>query len=109
MVHQYQKQGSSFIVFDIESFYPSICEDLFKSTIQLAKESIDFSDYDLSLINQPRKNYYFTKIHPGPKKKATRIFMSLWVVFIGQKCGNLVGIYILNQLKDTFQDHPWAL
>ena len=49
------KESSSFIVFDIESFYPSISEDLFKSAIHFAKESIDISDYDLSLINQARK------------------------------------------------------
>ena len=74
MVHQYQKQGSSFIVFDIESFYPSICEDLFKSTIQLAKESIDFSDYDLSLINQPRKTLLFHKNTPWTKKEGHEDF-----------------------------------
>ena len=45
------KESSSFIDFDIESFYPSISEDLFKSAIQFAKESIDISDYNLSLIN----------------------------------------------------------
>ena len=77
---------SSFIVFDIESFYPSISEDLFKSAIQFAKESIDISDYDLSLINQTRTTLFFMKMQPRSKKKATRIFISLWVVLMGQKC-----------------------
>ena len=46
------KESSYFIVFDTESFYLSISEDLFKSAIQFAKESVDISDYNFSLINQ---------------------------------------------------------
>ena len=53
------KEIFSFIVFDIESFYPSISEDLFNSAIQFAKESVDISDYNLSLINQARKTLLF--------------------------------------------------
>ena len=37
------KKSSSFIVFDIRRFYPSVSEDLFKSAIQFAKESIAIS------------------------------------------------------------------
>ena len=83
------KESSSFIVFDIESFYPSISEDLFKSAIQFAKELIDISDYDLSLINQARKTLLFHENTPWVRKKAMRILMSLWVVLMGQKCANL--------------------
>ena len=53
------KEILSFIVFDIESFYPSISEDLFNSAIQFAKESVDISDYNLSLINQAWKTLLF--------------------------------------------------
>ena len=53
------KESSYFIVFDIESFYLSIPEDLFKSAIQFTKESVDISDYNLSLINQARKTILF--------------------------------------------------
>ena len=34
------KESASFVVFDIESFYPSIFEDLFKSAIQFAKDQL---------------------------------------------------------------------
>ena len=83
------KESSWFIVFDIERFYPSISDNLFKSSIHFAKESIDFSDYDLSLINIAEKRYYFMETHPGSKKKGTSILMFLWVVLTGQKCAKL--------------------
>ena len=78
------KESSSFIVFDTESFHPSIPEDLFKSAIQFARELIDISDCDLSLIYQARKTLLFHENTPWiKKKKATRILMSLWIVLIG--------------------------
>ena len=47
-----EKERSSFMVFDIEIFYPSITERLFTNAIQFAKQITEISDYDLSLINQ---------------------------------------------------------
>ena len=85
------KESSSFIVFDTENFYHSISEDLFKSAIQFTKESINISNYDLSLINQARKTLLFHENTPWvKKKKATRILMSLWVILMKQKCVNLL-------------------
>ena len=46
------------MVFDIESFYPSITERLFTNAIQIAKQITKISDYDMSLINQSRKRWY---------------------------------------------------
>ena len=47
-----EKERSSFMVFDIESFYPSIAELLFTNAIQFAKQITEISDYDMPLINQ---------------------------------------------------------
>ena len=47
-----EKKRSSFIVVDIESFYPSITERLFTNAIQFTKQITEISDYDMSLINQ---------------------------------------------------------
>ena len=47
-----EKKRSSFIVVDIESFYPSITERLFTNAIQFTKQITEISDYDISLINQ---------------------------------------------------------
>ena len=49
-----EKERSSFMVFDIESFYPSITERLFNNAMQFAKQITEISDYDMSLINESR-------------------------------------------------------
>ena len=75
MIHQYQKNKSlSFIVFDIESFYPLISVDLFEIAIQFAKESIDISDYNLSLINQAQKTLLFHENTSWVKKEGNEDF-----------------------------------
>ena len=84
------KESSLFIVFDIGSFYPSISEDLFKRAIQFAKESIDITDYNLSIINQARKTLLFHENTPWVKKEGMKILMSLLVVLMGLKCVNLL-------------------
>ena len=38
-----EKERSSFMVFDIESFYPSIAERLFTNAIQFAKQITEIS------------------------------------------------------------------
>ena len=56
-----EKEPSFFMVFDIESFYPSITERLFNNAIQFAKQITEISDYDMSLINQSRKTLLFNE------------------------------------------------
>ena len=46
-----EKERSFFMVFDIQSFYPSITERLFINAIQFAKQITKISDYGMSLIN----------------------------------------------------------
>ena len=48
-----EKERSSFMVFDIESFYPSITKCLFNNAIQFAKQITEISNYDMSLITKP--------------------------------------------------------
>ena len=49
------KQQCTFIVFDIESFYPSISLDLFDRVLIFAKEIIPIADSDLQMMMQSRK------------------------------------------------------
>ena len=68
------KERSSFMVFDIESFYPSITERLFTDAIQFAKQITEISDYDMSLINQSRKTLLFNEKIPWAKKDGSEDF-----------------------------------
>ena len=103
------KESSSFIVFDIESFYPSISEDLFKSAIWFAKESIDITHYNLSLINQAWKTLLFHKNTPWVNKEGNKDFGVPRGCFDCAQVCELVRTFILNQLNGTFQNHSVGL
>ena len=81
-----EKERSSFIVFDTESFYSSITERLFTNAIQFAKQITEISDYDLPLINQSRKTFLFNEKFPWVKNMAVKILMSQWDVLMERKC-----------------------
>ena len=49
------KQECTFLVFDIESFYPSISLDLFNKALKFAKEIIPIADSDLKIMMHSRK------------------------------------------------------
>ena len=46
------KRNSSFVVFDVENFNPSISLELFNNTIKFASEKCTISENDLSIIIQ---------------------------------------------------------
>ena len=81
-----EKERSSFMVFDIESFYPSITECLFTNAIQFAKQITEISDCDMSLINQSRKTLLFNEKIPWVKKMVVKILMSQWDVLMERRC-----------------------
>ena len=99
------KESSSFITFDIESFHPSISEDLYKSAIQFAKESIGISGDDLPLINQVPKTLSSHENTPWVKKEDKEGFDVLMGCFDGAEACERVNTYTLNQIKDNFEGH----
>ena len=52
------KSKRSFIVFDIENFYPSISLTLLNNAIQFAKEVCEIPDNDLAIIMHSRKTLF---------------------------------------------------
>ena len=76
-----EKERSSFMTFDIESFYPSITERLFTNAIRFAKQITEISNYDMSLINQSRKTLF-------NEKMVVKILMSQWDVLVERRCVN---------------------
>ena len=53
------KSCLSFVNFDIESFYPSIALNLFQQAIDFAREKVEITDTDISIIMQARKTLLF--------------------------------------------------
>ena len=63
------KDQSSFMVFDIKSFYPSISKNLFIKVIQFAKQVTKITDEDINLIMQAAKNLITWWRHTMGKKR----------------------------------------
>ena len=97
------------MVFDIESFYPSITECLFTNAIQFAKQITEISDCDMSLINQSRKTLLFNEKIPWVKKDGSEDFDVPVVCFDGAEVCKLVGAFILNKLENVFQNNTFGL
>ena len=97
------------MVFDIESFYPSIAERLFTNAIRFAKQITEISDYDMSLINQSRKTFLFNERIPWVKKDGSEDFDVPMGWFDGGEVCELVGTFILYKLKNVFQNSTFGL
>ena len=103
-----EKERSSFLVFDIESFHPSITERLFNNSIHFAKQITEMSDYDMSLINQSQKTLFNEKM-PWVKKEGSEDFDVEMGCFDGAEGCELVGTFILNKLNNAFQNNTFGL
>ena len=68
------KGETSFIIFDIESFYPSISPELFNKSIDFAKSIHNISDNDLNIIMNARKTLLFHHEEPWMKKNGEEHF-----------------------------------
>ena len=81
------KQTSSFICFDLEHFYPSIYSNLFKESIEFARQFIQIFDDGLSIILVVRKTLLFK----GTKKSHDVDFEVLMSCFDGADICEFVG------------------
>ena len=104
-----ENEHSSFMVFDTESFYPSITERLFNDAIKFVKQITEISDYDMSLINQSRKTLLFNEKIPWVKKEGSEDFDFTIECFDGAEVCELLGTFIVNKLKNAFQNNIFGL
>ena len=91
------KQQKTAIIFDICNFYPSITEDLLDRALEFAKKHVGISDSDTHIIKQAKKTSLFHKNDRWSKKSGT--FDVTMGSYDGAETCELVGLYILSQLK----------
>ena len=79
-----RKDECSFIVFDIESFYPSITEKLFQDSLNFAKSAYNISSDDIQyqLFCKPGKHFFSLKKTVGLKNLVTKTLTYLWDVMM---------------------------
>ena len=83
------KERFSFMVSDIESFHPSISENLFIKAIQFAKQMTEIIDGDINLTIQDNEGM------PWVKKEGNEGFVVPTGCFVGAEVCELVGSHIL--------------
>ena len=103
------KQNSSFIQFDIESFYPSIKKELFDNAILFAKTITDISDEELNIIMESRKTLLFNNEIPWVKKEGNENFDVPMGCYDGAEVCEIVGSYLLNLLCEILDKEQVGL
>ena len=58
------KNQHRFVAFDIESFYPSISEDLFNEALNFAKTKVDITNQEMPILMQSHNTLSFNKNQP---------------------------------------------
>ena len=94
------KKQSHFLKFDTVSFYPSISSNVLNEAIQFAKNYHNINDDMINTIMNLRKVFLFYDGNPWVKKDTLQYFDVTEGSFDGAKICELVGLYLLNQLKD---------
>ena len=97
------KVKKKFLIFDVEEFYPSITEELLDAAISWARTKITISDDIVSIIKHARKSLLF---HDGDEwvKKSGDLFDVTMGSYDGAEVCELVGLYILDQMKTSFPE-----
>ena len=90
------------MVFNIESFYPSISEKLFNEAIQYGKNMVEIPDHDVVIINHSRKSLLFHENEPWVKKEGNENFDVTIGSNDGAEISELVGLLMLNKLVHLF-------
>eukprot|EP00794_Sanderia_malayensis_P007476 gene7476-biopygen6026 len=91
------KQQHTFIIFDIESFYPSISKKLLSDAISFAKTYCNITEQEINIIMHARKSLLFNKGTTWVKKDSNMFDVTMGS-FDGAEICELVGLFILNQL-----------
>ena len=93
------KQQYTIIVFDIESFYPSILLDLLNKALKFAKEIIPIADSDLKIMMHFRKTLFLLENEPWVKRKGDENFDVPMGCLDGAEACDFTGLYILSKIK----------
>ena len=93
------KKKLSFIIFDVEKFYPSITKNLLLKALKWARKFVDISDDEIEVIMQARKAMLYMDGKPWAKKGG-QVFDIGMGFFDGAECCEIVGLFLLAELKN---------
>ena len=98
--HLPNKHRCAFITFDVVEFYPSISETLLTRALDFAANYVNISDDDRHIILQAKQSLLFNNGNPWQKRNTDTLFDVTMGSYDGAETCELVGIYMLSQLKE---------
>ena len=96
------KSRCSFVVFDIEEFYPSISERLLLDAMEFAMQHTEVSAKEKEVIFHCRKSLLFNNGEPWFKKNGNNDFDVAMGSNDGAEICELVGIYLLHLISQKY-------
>ena len=97
------KAGCRFVQFDVVEFYPSISSELLTNSINFAAQQVEISSDTINTIMHSRKSLLFDGNGTWIKKNGS-LFDVTMGSYDGAEVCELVGIYLLCQMKNLFAD-----
>ena len=98
------KNRCAFIIFDVVEFYPSISETLLELALDFAANYVTISDDDRHIILQAKQSLLFNNGNHWQKRNTDTLFHVTMGSYDGAETCELVGNYILSQLKEIPYD-----
>ena len=92
------KKKQRFIKYDIDSFYPSITKELFKKSIEYAKQFTDITEEEEEILWHARKSFVVKDGKVWVKKNGKDFDVTMGSPD-GAEVAELVGLYLLNKVK----------
>ena len=92
------KENMSFIIFDVEKFYPSISKELLVSSLQWSRNYTKVTDEEIDVILAARKAFVYVDGEPWTKK-GNDIFDVGMGFFDGAEVCEIVGLFMLDKLQ----------
>ena len=96
------KRFLSFISFDVVEFYPSITEKLFNDALDFASTQIPISSDDREIFMNARASLLFSQGENWVKQSG--LFDTTMGAFDGAECCELIGIFMLHEIKMKFPE-----
>ena len=99
------KSAHSFISFDVVEFYPSISAELLTKVIDFARQYIEIKSTDAEIIFHARKSLLFERGKTWMKREKNSLFDVTMGSYDGAEVCELVGVFMLNNLKKLLETH----
>ena len=101
------KTRLKFLQLDIVDFYPSITEELFNAALLFASETVTISQETKDILHHARQSLLFH--NDAVWKKTTGLFDVTMGSYDGCELCELVGLYILQKMRNKFPEIDFGL